>query len=128
MSPHAVTMASDYGPASGKSTGHSRPGPTPKMIAVKIPQPLNNVIGSYTWVAETVLGAAVCRLDVSEADSAARADGLNPLAISQTAMTISCTASGPTKKPSESPIHFLLSYSGRGDRITTAVSRDRSAA
>jgi hypothetical protein len=36
MSPHAVTMVSDYGFASGKSTGDSRPGPTPRMIALKI--------------------------------------------------------------------------------------------
>jgi len=40
-----------------------------------------------------VLGAAACHVDVSPADSAGLADGLKPLAISQTAMTISCRKS-----------------------------------
>ena len=59
--------------------------------------------GSPTYVAETVLGLAVCHLDVSPADSAASGSGVKPLAISQTAMTISCRASGAMKTPSESP-------------------------
>ena len=50
-----------------------------------------------------VSDTAACHLNVSPADSAASAAGLKPLAISHTAMTISCTASGAMKKPSESP-------------------------
>ena len=46
--------------------------------------------------------AVACGIDVLPADSAAIEDGLKPLAISQTAMTISCRASGAMKKPSES--------------------------
>src|SRR5450759_714418 len=49
--------------------------------------------GSPTYVAETVPVAAR-HLGVSPADSVAMADELKPLAISHTAMTISCTASG----------------------------------
>ena len=49
-----------------------------------------------------VSDTAACHLNVSPADSAASAAGLNPFAISHTAMTISCTASGAMKKPSES--------------------------
>jgi hypothetical protein len=62
--------------------------------------------GSPTYVAETVLGVAACHLGVSPAGAAAIAGELKPLAISQTAMTISCTASGAMRTPSESPNMF----------------------
>lgn len=46
---------------------------------------------------------AACHRDASPAGPVAITDGLKPLAISQTAMTISCTASGAMRTPSESP-------------------------
>ena len=55
---------------------------------------------SFSWIGAELV-QLTCLLDGEP--SAAMADGLKPLAISHTAMTISCTASGAMKNPSESP-------------------------
>ncbi len=80
--------------SSARATGSSRSGALRATTApFDEPSPL---VPFYTADAEAR------GIDVRPAGTAGRAEGLKPLAISQTAMTISCGASGAMKKPSES--------------------------
>ena len=88
-----------------RALGTADPEPVPgtdRTLRRERPRVNQPSAGSPSYVAETVLAAA-CHLDPAPADATAMGDALKPLAISQTAMTISCSASGAMKTPSESP-------------------------